>query len=72
MERFEAPKVLKALSEKPITTFCAPPTLYKSMVQETDPNLFKFPKLRYCIGAGEPVSPEVIRSWQKNTGSKKY
>ncbi|OXA55342.1 Acyl-coenzyme A synthetase ACSM3, mitochondrial [Folsomia candida] len=68
MERFEAPKVLKALSEKPITTFCAPPTLYKSMVQETDPNLFKFPKLRYCIGAGEPVSPEVIRSWQKNTG----
>ena len=68
MERFEGSKVLKVLTQNPITTFCAPPTLFKSMVQESDPNLFKFPKLRYCVGAGEAVSSEVVKSWQNKTG----
>lgn len=69
MERFESKKVLKILTKKPITTFCAPPTLFKSMVQESDPNLFKLKGLRYCVGAGEPVSPEVGRVWKDKTGT---
>jgi acyl-coenzyme A synthetase/AMP-(fatty) acid ligase len=68
MERFDGHKVLKELSTKSITTFCAPPTLFKSMLQEKDPKLFKFPSLRYCVGAGEPVSPEVSRVWKQKTG----
>lgn len=45
-----------------------PIPFFQSMVQEKDPKLFKFPKLRYCVGAGEAVSPEVIRVWQEKTG----
>lgn len=68
MERFEARKVLEILHTKPITTFCAPPTMYKSMVQVPDDNLFKFHSVRYCIGGGEAVNAEVANVWKQKTG----
>ena len=65
--RFEAKDTLRMFEEYPITTFFAPPTAYRMMVQE---NLGEFnPKaLRHTVGAGEAVNPEVIDEWKKHTG----
>lgn len=68
MERFEARKVLEILHTKPITSFCAPPTMYKSMVQVPDDNLFNFHSIRFCIGGGEAVNAEVAKVWKQKTG----
>jgi acetyl-CoA synthetase len=50
-----------------VTSFCAPPTLYRMLVQgdfaEHDLSL-----LRHCTSAGEPLNPEVIRAWREGTG----
>jgi acyl-coenzyme A synthetase/AMP-(fatty) acid ligase len=66
MKKFEASKVLDVLSRRPITNLCAPPTLFKSMIQEK--SLTKYPYLKKCFGAGESVSPEVSRVWESKTG----
>lgn len=68
MERFDARNILEVLRTKPITTFCAPPTLYKSLIQVPDENLFKFHSVRYCLGAGEAVGAEAARVWKQKTG----
>lgn len=68
MERFDAQKILEVLHTKPITTFCAPPTMFKSMIQVQDSNLFKFHSLRYCVGGGEAVNAEVGKVWSQKTG----
>lgn len=65
--RFDPRQTLELLERYPITTFCAPPTAYRLLVLE---NLarYKLSALRYCVGAGEPLNPEVIESWQRGTG----
>jgi acetyl-CoA synthetase/medium-chain acyl-CoA synthetase len=65
--RFEPKKELDLLSRYNITSFCAPPTEYRMLIKE---NLkeHKFPALRTCTGAGEPLNPEVIEVWKKELG----
>jgi acetyl-CoA synthetase/medium-chain acyl-CoA synthetase len=65
--RFDAQQTLELLERYPISTFCAPPTAYRLLVLE---NLSRYrpPALRHCIGAGEPLNPEVIEAWQRGTG----
>jgi len=70
MDRFEVKKVLEILCTRPIKGFCAPPTLYRSMVQETDPSLFNFMSLEYSITGGEAINAEVVREWKDKTGRK--
>ena len=65
--KFNAKETLELLARYPITTFCAPPTAYRLLVQE-DLSQYTFPALRHCVGAGEPLNPEVIEAWQKATG----
>jgi acetyl-CoA synthetase/medium-chain acyl-CoA synthetase len=69
--RFDAQETLHLLERYGITTFCAPPTAYRMMVLE---NLAQYhlPKLRHCVGAGEPLNPEVIAAWQAGTGLTIY
>ncbi len=50
-----------------ITSFCAPPTLYRTLVQ-ADFSAFDLSSLRHCTSAGEPLNPEVIRAWREGTG----
>jgi len=45
---------------------CAPPTLYRSMVQE-DLKKWTFNGLRHCVSAGEPLNEEVIYNWEEGT-----
>lgn len=56
--RFNAPDVLNALVKHSVTTLCAPPTVWRMLIQE---KLGDYPvKLREVIGAGEPLNPEII------------
>ncbi|HKQ39441.1 MAG TPA: AMP-binding protein, partial [Verrucomicrobiae bacterium] len=49
------------------STWCAPPTALRLMVRE-NLSAYRFPKLRHCVSAGEPVNPEVITAWKSATG----
>ncbi|WP_375167432.1 AMP-binding protein [Desulfofundulus thermocisternus] len=65
--RFSPKKTLELLQKYPITTLCGAPTNYRMMVLE-DLSQYKFTTLRHCVGAGEPLNPEVIEVWKKVTG----
>ncbi len=65
--KFDGPATLATLEQYPITVFCAPPTAYRVMVQE-DLKARTFKALRHCVGAGEPLNPEVIDAWREGTG----
>jgi len=56
--RFSARAVLEAICRHSVTSLCAPPTVWRMLIQE---DLRSYPvKLRNIIGAGEPLNPEVI------------
>jgi acetyl-CoA synthetase len=56
--RFRAKDVLSMLSAKGVTTLCAPPTVWRMLIQE---KLVDYPdQLRELVSAGEPLNPEVI------------
>ena len=57
-ERFSAAALLDQLVRCRVTTFCAPPTVWRMLIQE---DLRRWPVvLREVVGAGEPLNPEVI------------
>jgi acetyl-CoA synthetase len=63
----DADTILSIIANHDITSFCAPPTLYRLLVQA---NLSSYDLwvLRHCTSAGEPLNPEVIRVWKDGTG----
>lgn len=63
----DADSVLGIVAGAEITSFCAPPTLYRLLVQG-DFSKHDLGKLRHCTSAGEPLNPEVIRAWADGTG----
>jgi acetyl-CoA synthetase/medium-chain acyl-CoA synthetase len=65
--KFDPAAALRTLSSYPISTWCAPPTALRLMVRE-DLSECRFPKLRHCVSAGEPLNPEVIETWKEATG----
>src|SRR5256712_818343 len=58
---------LRTLAHYPITTWCAPPTALRLIVRE-DLSCCRFPRLRHCVSAGEPLNPEVFAAWKASTG----
>lgn len=64
---FNAATSLELFGKYDITTFCAAPTVYRLFVQQ-DLQQINFNTLRHCVGAGEPLNPEVIEVWNKATG----
>jgi acetyl-CoA synthetase len=64
--RFEATELLPLIEKYEVTTFCAPPTVYRMLIL-ADLDKFDFRDLRHCCSAGEPLNPEVIRVWQDGT-----
>ena len=63
-ERFSAPSLLDVLVRTKVTTFCAPPTVWRMLIQE---NLATWKvNLREAVSAGEPLNPEVIDQVQKS------
>ena len=65
--RFEPRAELDFLAEVQPHVFCAPPTEFRLLVKE-DLRGLSLPRLRECVSAGEPLNPEVIRTWQQATG----
>jgi acetyl-CoA synthetase len=64
------PKNLMGVIEKyKVTTFCAPPTIYRFLIKE-DLTKFDLSHLNYCVVAGEPLNPEVFRQFFEHTGIK--
>lgn len=64
---FNARRTLDLLSQYPVTTFCGAPTIYRMFVQQPLEN-YRFPALRHCVGAGEPLNPGIIEAWLQATG----
>jgi acetyl-CoA synthetase len=60
---------LKLIEDLGVTTFCAPPTVYR-MFAQLDLSGYDLSSLRRCMGAGEPLNPEIIRYWEKHTGTQ--
>ncbi|MEO6408932.1 MAG: AMP-binding protein [Burkholderiaceae bacterium] len=58
--RFNAPVLLAALARHGVTSLCAPPTVWRMLIQEDLAAWRGRLKLREVIGAGEPLNPEVI------------
>lgn len=71
MKHFDSQEMLRTLCEYPVTVLCAPPTAYRALVQH---QLCQYPfkALQHCVSAGEPLNPEVMHEWTKNTGLKIY
>ena len=69
--KFNPIETLEMLHKYPISTLCAPPTAYRMLVLDEPMAYMKAnpPKaLRHCVGAGEPLNPEVIKIWEEATG----
>ncbi len=64
---FNAKRVLDLLQTHPVTSMCGAPTIFRSVVLE-DLSKWRFPHLRSCVAAGEPLNPEVIATWKEHTG----
>ncbi|MER6513178.1 AMP-binding protein [Nonomuraea sp. NPDC001636] len=65
-ERFAARALLEVLRDERVTTFCAPPTVWRMLIQE-DLAAWKLP-LRTAVAAGEPLNPEIIDQVAKAWG----
>jgi len=61
--RFDPEREMTLLAEYEVSVFCAPPTEYR-LLAGLDLARWKLPRLRHCVGAGEPLNPEVVRSWR--------
>ena len=64
---FNPRRTLELLEKYPVTTFCGAPTIYRMLALE-DLKRYEFKTLRHCTGAGEPLNPEIIKTWKKATG----
>lgn len=69
--KFDAASTVQTLADYPISIWCAPPTALRLIVRE-NLSKWKFPKLRHCVSAGEPLNPEVIQRWKSATGLTIY
>ncbi len=66
-ERFDANDILPMFKEHNITTFCAPPTMYRFMIKE-DLSKFDLSTIKHASIAGEALNPEVFNQFKKATG----
>lgn len=67
--KFVPKEMLNVISKHGVTTFCAPPTIYRFFIKE-DLSKFDLSKLKYCVVAGEPLNPEVYNQFLSMTGMK--
>lgn len=66
-EKFAADKLLRQIEKYRITSFCAPPTIYRFIIRE-DLSAYDLSSLRYCCTAGEALNPAVYEKFCGATG----
>ena len=69
MDKFIPTRLLEKLQQYKVTTFCAPPTMYRFMLQE-DVASYDLSSVATFATAGEPLNPEVYYRWQELTGKE--
>ncbi|MBQ7440506.1 MAG: AMP-binding protein [Prevotella sp.] len=66
-EKFSADTMLRQMAKYHVTSFCAPPTIYRFMIRE-DLTKYDLSSLRYCCTAGEALNPAVFDHFKELTG----
>ena len=66
-DRFDAEKILPMFAKYNITTFCAPPTMYRMLIKQ-DLSKYDLSSIRHATTAGEALNPEVFYQFEKATG----
>ncbi len=66
-DRFHSEDILPLFAKYNITTFCAPPTMYRFFIKE-DLSKYDLSSLKYATTAGEALNPEVFHQFKKATG----
>ena len=69
MDKFIPAKLLQHMQDYRLTTFCAPPTMYRFMLQE-DVASYDLSSIQNFATAGEPLNAEVTIQWERLTGKK--
>ncbi len=66
-DRFRSEDILPLFKKYNITTFCAPPTMYRFFIKE-DLSKYDLSSIQYATTAGEALNPEVFNQFKKATG----
>ena len=66
-DRFSAENILPMFAKYGITTFCAPPTMYRMLIKQ-DISKYDLSSVEHASTAGEALNPEVFRQFEKITG----
>ena len=66
-EKFNADTLLRQIEKYRVTSFCAPPTIYRFMIRE-DLSNYDLSSLEYCTTAGEALNPAVFDKFKEKTG----
>ena len=66
-EKFNADTLLRQIEKYHVTSFCAPPTIYRFMIRE-DLSKYDLSSLEYCCTAGEALNPAVFDKLKEKTG----
>lgn len=66
-DKFTADKIMRKIEKYRITSFCAPPTVYRFMIHENLDN-YDLSSLEYCTTAGEALNPSVYDKFFQRTG----
>ena len=66
-DRFDSAKILPMFKKYGITTFCAPPTMYRMLIKQ-DLSQYDLSSIRHATTAGEALNPEVFYQFEKSTG----
>ena len=69
MTSFSPDKILSKIAHYGITTFCAPPTVYRYLIRQ-DISKYDLSSLKYCATAGEALNAEVYNKFYEQTGIK--
>ncbi|OQA29215.1 MAG: Acetyl-coenzyme A synthetase [Verrucomicrobia bacterium ADurb.Bin345] len=70
--RFNATHMLQLMADHKVTTFCAPPTVYRLMLMHHDLHKFDLSALRHCTSAGELLNRDIFDGWKSATGISLY
>jgi len=65
--KFHPAELLEVMTKHKVTSFCAPPTVYRFLIRE-DLSQYDLSSLRYCTTAGELLNEGVFRIWKERTG----
>jgi acetyl-CoA synthetase len=70
-EKFDAASILRVMEKYKVTSFCAPPTMYRLLMNEDVP-AYNLSSLKHCTAAGEALGQDLFKKWKTMTGLTIY